>query len=59
MELKEAWKLVFSIIDDAIVDHQIKLYNLDSEHPVEDSLTRYKQAVEMLEEVYQADMQVT
>lgn len=56
MELKEAWKLVFSIIDDAIVDHQIKLYNLDSEHPVEDSLTRYKQAVEMLEEVYQADM---
>jgi hypothetical protein len=60
MELKEAWKLVLSGLDDAILDHQLKLDNSDMtdncRKQFEDSLVEYKQAVEMLEEVYQADM---
>ena len=60
MELKEAWELVLSGLDDAILDHQLKLDNSDMtdncRKQFEDSLMEYRQALEMLEQVYQNDI---
>ncbi len=65
MELKEAWKFVLRELDmlgeskseirkrNRVLERMFK-ENIPNEY--EDHLIRFKQAVEMLEEVYQADM---